>query len=274
MSSDPQILVDIDTLSPNPLQPRGQILIDSIEDLIESVKVHGILEPLVVAETPAGLQIIAGERRWRAAKELGIKKVPAIVRKTTPQGMLEMAIVENVQRTNLNPVERGNAYKRLVEDFNMMVGEVAKRVGKSISFVSNSLRILNLPASVTDGLMSGDISEGHAKALTGLEDSYLINEAYKEILRKNLSVRQTEDLVRKFKEKETGRKKRTTSSKTPLLIHERLDTMVHDIERKVGAKCRVVRSTRSTKLMITIPGKYEQTEEKFVKICESLLGGQ
>lgn len=272
MSSDPQILVDIDILSPNPLQPRGQILIDSIEDLIESVKVHGILEPLVVAETPAGLQIIAGERRWRAAKELGIKKVPAIVRKTTPQGMLEMAIVENVQRTNLNPVERGNAYKRLVEDFNMMVGEVAKRVGKSISFVSNSLRILNLPALVTDGLISGDISEGHAKALTGLEGNYLINEAYKEILRKNLSVRQTEDLVRKFKEKETGRKK-IAGNKTPLLIHERLDIMVHDIERKVGARCRVVRSTRSTKLMITIPGKYEQTEEKFVKICEKLING-
>lgn len=268
MADDDQVLIDVDSLSPNPLQPRGQILLDSIDDLVQSVKMHGILEPLVIAETPAGLQIIAGERRWRAAKELGLKKVPAIVRKTSPQGMLEMAIVENIQRTNLNCVERGNAYKRLVEDFDMMVGEVAKRVGKSIAYVSNSLRILNLPAAITDGLMSGDISEGHAKALTGLDDNFLINEAYKEILRKNLSVRQTEELVRKFKERGT---KRRDEKKKPLLINERLDSVIRDIEKSISAKCRVIRSTRSTKLTITIPGKYEETEDKFVKICENLL---
>lgn len=270
MSDEPQILIDIDSLSPNPLQPRGQILLDSIEDLVESVKAHGILEPLVVAETPAGMQIIAGERRWRAAKEAGLKKVPAIVKKTTPQGMLEMAIVENVQRTNLNSVERGNAYRRLVEEFNMMVGEVAKRVGKSISFVSNSLRILDLPDLVKDGIISGDITEGHAKALTGLEDRSLINEAYKEILKKNLSVRQTEELVRKLKEKSNAGKKVSAKRKFDPILHEKLDEMRREIEKRIDAKCKIVRSTRSTKITIIIPGKYEETEEKFLKICGNL----
>jgi ParB family transcriptional regulator, chromosome partitioning protein len=271
MADDTQVLIDVESLSPNPLQPRGQILLDSIDDLVISIKQHGVLEPLVIAETPAGMQIIAGERRWRAAKELGIKKVPAIVKKTTPQGMLEMAIVENVQRTNLNTVERGNAYRRLVEDFNMMVGEVAKRIGKSISYVSNSLRILDLPDSVKDGLISGDISEGHAKALTGLEDKYLINEAFKEILRKNLSVRQTEEMVRKMKEKSAPQINLKNEKKNKFVIHEKLDSMVRDIEKKVNAKCRIVRSTRSTKLLIVIPGKYEETEEKFLSICEKLV---
>jgi ParB family transcriptional regulator, chromosome partitioning protein len=270
MADDLQVLIDVDSLSPNPLQPRGQILLDSIDDLVISIKQHGVLEPLVIAETPAGMQIIAGERRWRAAKELGIKQVPAIVKKTTPQGMLEMAIVENVQRTNLNTVERGNAYRRLVDDFNMMVGEVAKRIGKSISYVSNSLRILELPDSVKDGLISGDISEGHAKALTGLEDKYLINEAFKEILRKNLSVRQTEELVRKMKEKNVPQELKK-EKKNKYVIHEKLDSLVRDIEKKVNAKCRIVRSTRSTKLLIIIPGKYEETEEKFLRICEKLI---
>lgn len=270
MSDDTQILIDINSLSPNPLQPRGQILLESIEDLIESVKQHGVLEPLVVAETPAGLQIIAGERRWRAAKELGLKKVPAIVKKTSPQGMLEMAIVENVQRTNLNTVERGNAYRRLVDDFGMGVGEVAKRVGKSISYVSNSLRILELPDAIKDGLISGDISEGHAKALTGLEDRVLIAEAYKEILRKNLSVRQTEDLVRQFREKRKGSKKVEKKFYDPTL-HERLDKLRVDIEENIKAKCRIIRSTRSTKITITIPGKYQETEDKFLQICENLM---
>jgi ParB family transcriptional regulator, chromosome partitioning protein len=270
MSSDEQVLIDVNSLSPNPLQPRGQILLDSIDDLVISIRQHGILEPLVIAETPAGMQIIAGERRWRAAKELGIKQVPAIIKKTTPQGMLEMAIVENVQRTNLNTVERGNAYRRLVEDFNMMVGEVAKRIGKSISYVSNSLRILDLPDSVKDGLISGDITEGHAKALTGLEDRYAINEAFKEILRKNLSVRQTEDMVRKMKEKQSPAIDKNKKQEK-YVIHEKLDALIRDIEKKVDAKCRIVRSTRSTKLLITIPGKYQETEEKFLSICEKLV---
>src|SRR3989338_9546480 len=117
--------LSVDELQPNPLQPRGVITPDSLMDLVESIKEHGVLEPIVVAETPAGYQIIAGERRWRAAKILGLVKVPVVVKKTTPQGMLEMSIVENVQREDLNPIEKALAYKRLIDEFGLGTNEVA-----------------------------------------------------------------------------------------------------------------------------------------------------
>jgi ParB family chromosome partitioning protein len=264
------ILINTSDLSPNPLQPRGQILVESLEDLMASIQEHGILEPLVVAETPAGLQIIAGERRWRAAKELGLKQVPAIVKKTTPQGMLEMAIVENIQRTNLNPIDRGNAYKRMIEDFDMMAQEVARRIGKSASYVSNAIRILELSDAVKDGLISGVITEGHAKALTALDHLDEINEVYKEILKKNLSVRQTEEYVRRFKLKKNA--KISTEAKEELVVSEKLDKIRVNLEEKIGAKFRITRSDRLTRVIITIQGGVAATENKFKKIYASLLG--
>ena len=137
--------LEIDLLQPNPLQPRGLITPESLSELAESVRAHGILEPLVVARTPAGYQIIAGERRWRASKLVGLPKVPVIIRETSPQGMLEMAIVENVQRIDLNPLERAQAYKRLLEEFNLTNSEVSERVSKSPSYISNTIRLLTLP---------------------------------------------------------------------------------------------------------------------------------
>lgn len=263
------VLIDTDSLSPNPLQPRGQILIESLEELMESIQEHGILEPLVVAETPAGLQIIAGERRWRAAKELGLKKVPAIIRKTTPEGMLEMAIVENIQRTNLNPIERGNAYRRMIEDFDMMAQEVAKRIGKSASYVSNAIRILELPDAAKDNLVSGAITEGHAKALTALEEREMIIEALKEILRRNLSVRQTEELVRRMRLKKAARE--NDGAKEELAVSERLDKICSQLETKVGARFKILRSERLTRIVITISGRVKETEGKFRRIYSSLL---
>ena len=127
--------MELAMLQPNPLQPRGLISPESLTDLVNSIREQGILEPIVVAETPAGYQIIAGERRWRAAKILGLFEVPVIVKQTTPQQMLEMSIVENVQREDLNPIERAQAYKRLIDEFNLSVTEVAKRVGKSLPYI-------------------------------------------------------------------------------------------------------------------------------------------
>ena len=122
--------LEIDLLQPNPLQPRGLISPDSLAELAHSIKAHGILEPLVVAKTPAGYQIIAGERRWRASKVVGLSKVPVIIRETSPQGMLEMAIVENVQRIDLNPLERAQAYRRLMDEFNMTNQEISEKCGE------------------------------------------------------------------------------------------------------------------------------------------------
>src|SRR3989338_4840333 len=146
--------LDIEMLQPNPLQPRGLITPESLSELAESVRIHGILEPIVVSKTPAGYQIIAGERRWRASKVVGLPKVPVIIRETTPQGMLEMAIVENVQRIDLNPLERAQAYKRLMDDFGLTNAEISERVSKSPSYISNTIRLLTLPDALKDALMS------------------------------------------------------------------------------------------------------------------------
>ncbi|MEK7517075.1 MAG: ParB/RepB/Spo0J family partition protein, partial [Patescibacteria group bacterium] len=142
--------LEVDMLQANPLQPRGIISPSSLSDLIDSIKEQGILEPLVVAKTPAGYQIIAGERRWKAAKILGISKVPVVVRETTPQGMLEMSIVENVQREDLNPIERAQAYKRLIDEFGLGTNDVARKVGKSAPTISNTIRLLSLPDAIKD----------------------------------------------------------------------------------------------------------------------------
>lgn len=191
--------LDIDSLQPNPLQPRGQILPETLVELAESVREHGVLEPLLIAKTPAGYQIIAGERRWRASKLAGLTKVPVVVRETSPQGMLEMAIVENVQRVDLNALERAQAYKRLMDEFSMTATEVGQRVGKSGPYVSNTMRLLELPDALKDGLLQNALTEGHAKALLGLEDINLILQGYKTVMSENLGVHATEELVRRMK---------------------------------------------------------------------------
>ncbi len=263
------VLIDINQLSPNPLQPRGQILLESLDDLTNSIREHGVLEPLVVAETPAGLQIIAGERRWRAAIEAGLRQVPVIIRKTTPEGMLEMAIVENIQRTNLNSIERANAYRRMIEDFDMQFQDVAKKIGKSISYVSNTVRLLDLPDAVKDGLISGTISEGHAKALAGLEDRDLINEFFKQILKKELSVRQTEEMVRRIKQEKNPAAQKQVGKEQIGMLKE-VEKYRKDLESAVPAKFKIDRTERQTKIIITISGGIKDSEKTFSQIYNAL----
>ena len=148
------IQVSVEELQSNPLQPRGAITPESLVDLVDSIKEHGILEPLVVANTPAGFQIIAGERRWKAAKLAGLTHVPAVVRETSPRGMLEMALVENVQRVDLNPLDRAKGFERLMTEFGLSTSEISVRIGKSPAYVSNSLRMLSLPDALKDGLLT------------------------------------------------------------------------------------------------------------------------
>lgn len=221
--------LEIDLLQPNPLQPRGLISPESLSELADSVRTHGILEPLVVARTPAGYQIIAGERRWRASKLVGLPKVPVIIRETTPQGMLEMAIVENVQRIDLNPLERAQAYTRLMEEFGLTNAEIAERVSKSPSYISNTIRLLTLPDALKDALMSGATSEGHARALSALEDPHLIIDTYKEVLKRNLSVRGTEELVRKIRANAGIGPRRGAVINTMHIMSEEIDRVQNDL---------------------------------------------
>jgi len=237
--------IDIDILQPNPLQPRGQILPDSLVELAESIREHGILEPLVIAKTPAGYQIIAGERRWRASKLAGFTRLPCVVRETTTQGMLEMSLVENVQRVDLNPIERAQAYRRLIEEFGLTATEIGQRVGKSGPYISNTLRLLDLPDALKDGLLSNAITEGHAKALLGLEDINLMITGYKKILSENLGVRPTEELVRRMKAKAEIKPK----TKREYEHTEDIAKMEEEIAASTGCKTRLYRSAKGGRLL-------------------------
>lgn len=263
--------LDIDLLQPNPLQPRGLITPESLVELVDSIREHGILEPIVVAKTPAGYQIIAGERRWRASKIAGLAEVPVAIKETTLQGMLELAIVENVQRVDLNPLERAQAYRKLMDEFGLTNQEIAQRVGKSPAYVSNTIRLLTLPDAIKDGIMAGQTTEGHARALAALEDGNTIVEAYKEVLRKNLSVRATEELARKFKS-DTG----ITPKRGVEKVHvSGLEDVEHEIAQyltseEAKANVKIAQSKRRLKISIDIDGPSEQTGVLLAKIQDAL----
>lgn len=247
-------------LQANPLQPRGVILQDSLQDLVESIREQGILEPIVVAETPAGYQIIAGERRWRAAKILGLPTVPVVIKKTTPQGMLEMSIVENVQREDLNPIERALAYKRLIDEFGLGTNEVARRVGKSAPTVSNTIRLLSLPDAIKDALVAGVITEGHVRPLISLGDPKLMLEVFKRILRDNSTVRQTEEIARQVKGEVQQKEPKQASD---LLWVPEQDAIAKEWESILGAnKAKVQQSSKMARVMFEFRGDVKTTTEK------------
>ena len=254
MEEEKTVLLSVEELQPNPLQPRGLLNSDSLIELADSLKEHGLLEPLVVARTPAGYQIIAGERRWRAAKLAGLTHLLVLVKETTPKGMLEMAIVENVQRVDLNPLERALAYRRLIDEFQMSAVEVAQRVGKSGPYVTNTLRLIELPDALKDGLLSGITTEGHVRALQALEDPKLIIQAYKQVLETNLSVRGAEELARRLKAREGIAPKKSID-----FVHSpEIEEMENSIRAALGnIKAQLRRSARGGKLILS----FKTTEE-------------
>ncbi len=263
--------LEINMLQANPLQPRGVITPASLSDLVDSIREQGILEPLVVARTPAGYQIIAGERRWRAAKLLGLAKVPVVVKETTPQGMLEMSIVENVQREDLNPIERALAYKRLIDEFGLGTNEVARKVGKSAPTVSNTIRLLSLPDAIKDALVAGVITEGHVRPLISLGDTNLMLDLFRKILRENSTVRQTEEEARKAKGEIEKKEPRAVSDK--LWVPE-LDEMAKKIAQKLSLdKVSIFQTSKKARILIEIKGDVEITGPK-IKAINKILAGE
>lgn len=256
-------------LQPNPLQPRGRIDEEEIKDLEQSIRQHGILEPIVVAHTPAGYQIVAGERRWVAAKKAGLTEVPCIVKETTPKGMLEMAIIENVQRVDLHPMDRANAFQKLMADFKLTVGQIADRIGKSQSYVSNTLRLLSLPEAIQDGLLGGMITEGHARALASIEDVKWMVEAYKMILKENGSVRRAEELSRIMKSK-MGKPLSKGFGKAPYMVSEEIEAWKNRMQAYFGdrAKVQLQQSRTQTKVQFVFKGTPEQTQAYLERISE------
>ncbi len=259
----------IKQLQPNPFQPRSSIKKEDIEELAQSIKAYGILEPLVVAQTPAGYQIIAGERRWRAAQMAGLTEVPVHVKKTTPKGMLEMAIVENVQRVDLSALERAQAFLQLKRTFNYINSQIAEKVGKSPAYVSNSLKLLELPDAIADGLLAGLISEGHARALLGIDNEAEMVQAYKIILKENASVRRAEKLAQLFKER-MGKEKGGPGRPAVAINQQDLKQLQTAFQQLFNTKAqlKVARSNRQTKLTITLKGSPEETQEDLEKIVK------
>jgi len=263
--------LEISQLQANPLQPRGMITPDSLMDLVDSIREHGIIEPLIVAHTPAGYQMIAGERRWRAAKLAGLTHVPCIIKETSPQGMLEMALVENVQRTDLNAIERAKAFERLLEEFDLSNAEIARRIGKSPSYISNTLKLLTLPDALTDGLISGLITEGHARALASIEDKAAMIDAYKTILKESGSVRRAEDLSRRMKDK-TGQKVSAPSTRPAHIVSQAGDEMAKKMTQSLGknAKVKLIRTQRETRLLLVLKGTPEATDEILERLVKAV----
>lgn len=267
MADTQQVLhLDIDLVQPNPLQPRGLISPDSLNDLVNSIKEHGIIEPLVVAKTPAGYQIIAGERRWRASKFAGLSTVPVILKETTAKGMLEMALVENVQREDLNPIDRAQAFQRLIEEFGLPVSGIAKRIGKSESYVSNTMRLLALPDAIKDGLISGAITEGHARAIAGLGDVKFMVEAYKTILSESASVRRAEDLARRLK----AQIDKKPIHKAERIHSDELDNMAKGMAQAVNGLVKITQSKVEARVVFVIRGNLETTSKILKEIYKKL----
>jgi ParB family chromosome partitioning protein len=188
--------IPIARVSPNPHQPRQDMDEETLAELASSIREHGVIQPLVVTQVGDEYQLIAGERRWRAAQLAGLTTVPAIVKETTPQQMLELALVENVQRADLNPLEEAGAYRQLIDEFGLTQEEVADRVGKSRAAIANTVRLLRLPDDVKEALGAGRISEGHARALLSLPTARLQRQVMDIVEKRGFNVRQTEDLVR------------------------------------------------------------------------------
>src|SRR5579871_77171 len=189
--------IPVEQISRNPYQPR--LLFDPVtmQDLIDSVKAHGVLQPILVrAVGHERYQIVAGERRFRAAQEAGLNSIPALVRECSDKEMLEIAVVENIQRDDIGPLEAARAYRRLIDEFQMTQETVAQRVGKSRSSVANTLRLLHLPQEVLESLESGEITEGHGRLLLMGEDEETIIYAWREVIGKQLNVRETEHLIK------------------------------------------------------------------------------
>jgi ParB family chromosome partitioning protein len=231
----------IEAVERNPGQPRKRFDEARLEELAASIREHGVVEPILVRRAGQRYRIVAGERRWRAAQRAGLKEIPALVREATDVQAFELALVENLQRADLNAIEEAEAYQALVDEHGLTQEQVAERVGKERSSVANALRLLKLPDDVREAVSEGRLEMGHARALLGLEGAEAIRRAAARVLREKLSVRATEALVRELA---GGSGKRRPAGEAP--DSPALRALVNRLQRRLGCRCRVVAKTDST----------------------------
>jgi ParB family chromosome partitioning protein len=236
------IEVDLDLLSPNEQQPRLQMDDAKLEELAQSIRTNGVIQPILVRRTGTSYRIIAGERRWRAAQRAGLHKVPVVVRDVpdgSDQQLLELALIENIQRENLNPVDEALAYQRLADQFGLTQDQIAAAVGKDRSSVANFMRLLKLPEEVRAALTAGSLSMGHARALLGLSDPAAQRHAAREVIARGLSVRDTESLVKRLGIPKTNPEPGTRKTEPATDVHTR--AAEDRLRFALGTKVRIVR---------------------------------
>ena len=237
--------IAVDRITASPYQPRRIFDDAKIEELAASIRNQGIIQPLVVRPLGEGFQLIAGERRWRAAMKAGLNRVPVVIRNASDHEALQLALVENLQREDLNPIEEANGYRRLQEEFHWSQEEMAEKVGKSRPAIANSLRLLTLPAEVQQEVTAGKLPAGQARALLGLHTEALIISVCREVVAKGLSTRETEKMVRNLL---LGRRRRRSLQ----LLDPDLKSIVEALQRSLGTRVRLLPKARSTKGKIEI----------------------
>jgi ParB family chromosome partitioning protein len=255
--------VEVSWIRPNPAQPRQRFDQAALEELAASIREHGVLQPLIVSRTLEGYTLIAGERRLRAARLAGRATVPVIVKEASPHDALALALVENLQRADLTPLEEASAYRELIDMHGLTQEQVAGRVGRSRASITNRLRLLALPPRAVELLAEGALSEGHARALLGCPDATLLEALADRVVREELSVRQTEELVRRAQaatREEQPEDKGGTPQRIPSLIEERLQHLL-------GTKVQILRSRRGGRLVV-----HYFNEEQLAGILDMMLG--
>lgn len=261
------LMLKLDLVQPNKEQPRKTFDEEKINELAESVKNYGVLQPLLVQKKGSFYEIIAGERRWRAAKAAGLKEVPAVLKEYSKQEAMEISLIENVQRADLNPIEEALGYKQLINEFGLTQEEIAIRVAKSRVAITNTMRLLKLDEQIQNMLIQGVISSGHARALLSLEDTMMQLKAAKEILDKKLSVRETEKLVKRLQKEVSGEKKEEKKKdETLALIYQNLEDRMKSV---MGTKVSIHNKDKN-KGRIEIEYYSEAELERIVEMIESI----
>lgn len=261
-----ETLININDIEPNKGQPRKNFDEDAIQELADSIKQYGIIQPLILQKKDKYYIIVAGERRWRAAKMAGLKKIPAIIKDYSPQEIMEIALIENLQREDLNPIEEAIAFQNLIKEFNLKQDEVAERVSKSRVAVTNSMRLLKLDTKVQQMLIDGMISSGHARTLLAIEESELQYQIAMKVFDEKLSVRETEKLVKTVINVKEETKKETAVTKEDTFIYRDLEEKMKKI---IGTKvCIKKKANNNGKIEID----YYSTEEleRIIELFESI----
>lgn len=261
------LMLKLDLVQPNKEQPRKTFDEEKINELAESIKNYGVLQPLLVQKNDSFYKIIAGERRWRAAKAAGLKEVPAVLKEYSKQEAMEISLIENVQRADLNPIEEALGYRQLIDEFGLTQEEIAVRVAKSRTAITNTMRLLKLDEQIQNMLVQGVITSGHARALLSLEDTQMQLKAAKEILDKKLSVRETERLVKRLQKEASGEKKEEKKKdETLALIYQDLEDRMKSV---MGTKVSIHNKDKN-KGRIEIEYYSEAELERIVEMIESI----